>query len=138
MDAVVPKSWKAAFLDDEMEPSDNSFGFGTSMRVGSTCGGECKSHTADEYAKSANKSFFDNMLAHTPPPKIIKDEKTDGRRVMIAEDTNTDGNVNKTSVMIAVWKDGADQYYYCTADLAPESKDLAPAFEKACLASIAP
>lgn len=134
----VPKGWKAGFLEGEVEPPDgnNDFGFGTKVWVTGGCDGECKAKTSKEWEASANHSLFDNVLAHTPPPKIIKDEKKDGRRTMIAEDTNTDGNVNNTMVMTAWWKDGGERFYFCDVTLAPESKDLAPAFEKACLAAV--
>lgn len=134
----VPKGWKNGFLDGSVEPADgnNDFGFGTKMWVGGGCQGECKAKSAAEWAKAANESMFDNLLAHTPPPKVIKDEKKDGRRTVIAEDTNTDGNVNNTTVVTAWWKDGAERFYFCDVTLAPESKDTAPAFEKACLAAV--
>ena len=134
----VPKGWKKGFLDGSVEPPDgnNDYGFGTKMLVGGGCQGECKVKSSAEWAKAADESMFNNLLAHTPPPKVIKDEKKDGRRTMIAEDTNTDGNVNNTTVVTAWWKDGAERFYFCDVTLAPESKDLAPAFEKACLAAV--
>ncbi len=139
VDAVVPKGWKQGFLDDEMDPTDSrAFGFGTSMRVGGTCGGMCESKDAAKWEKIGNKSFFDNFATHTPAPKIIKDDKAPGRRTMIVEDTATDGNVNNTYVVVASWQDGADRLYFCDVTLAPESKELAPVMELACRAAIAP
>ncbi len=134
----VPKGWKNGFLDGSVEPPDgnNDYGFGTKMWVGGGCQGECKAKSSAEWAKAANESMFDNLLAHTPAPKVIKDEKKDGRRTVIAEDQFTDGNVNNTTVVTAWWKDGAERFYFCDVTLAPESKDLAPAFEKACLAAV--
>ena len=55
---------------------------------------------------------------------------------MIAEDTNTDGNVNNTTIITAWWKDGGERFYFCDATLAPESKDLVPAFDKACASAV--
>jgi hypothetical protein len=134
----VPKTWKAGFLEGSVEPADgdSAFGFGTKMWVTGGCDGECKARSSKEWEASANHSLFDNVLAHKPAPKIIKDEKKDGRRTMIAEDQYTDGNVNNTEVMTAWWTDGGTRFYFCDATLAPESKDLAPAFEKACLAAV--
>jgi hypothetical protein len=135
---AVPKGWKDGFLDGSVEPQDgnNDFGFGTTMRVGGTCGGECKAKSAKEWAAAADDSFFNNITAHQPAPKITKDEKKDGRRTMIATDQNTDGNMNRTYVVTAWWKDGGERFYFCDVELADESKDLAPAFEKACAAAV--
>lgn len=130
----APKDWKVGFLKDTLEPAEGNkaFGFATSFRAGKTCGGECKAKPAAEWEQAATSSFFGNMLAHKPPPKVLKDEKSAGKRVLIAEDQYTDGNQNKTVIMMAWWKDGADRLYYCTVDLAPESKELVGAFEQAC------
>jgi hypothetical protein len=134
----VPKGWKNGFLDGSVEPADGTddFGFGTKLWVTGGCDGECKAKSAKEWEAAANHSLFDNVLAHKPAPKIIKDEQKDGRRTMIAEDQYTDGNVNNTMVMTAWWTDGGERFYFCDATLAPESKDLAPAFEQACLAAV--
>jgi hypothetical protein len=133
----VPKGWKNGFMDGSVEPPDgnNDYGFGTKVWVTGGCDGECKAKSAKEWEAAANHSLFDNVLAHKPAPKIIKDEKKDGRRTMIAEDQYTDGNVNNTMVMTAWWKDGGERFYFCDVTLAPEAKDLAPAFEQACLAA---
>ncbi len=130
----APKGWKPGFLDGTVEPPDGNkdFGFATNLRAGKTCGGECKSKDAAAWESAANESSFNNMLAHKPAPKVIKDEKRPGSRVMIAQDQNTDGNMNQTFVLVAYWKDGADRFYFCNASLAEVAKDLAPAFEQAC------
>jgi len=39
-------------------------------------------------------------------------------------------------VAVAWWRDGGGRFYFCAATLSPESKDLAPAFEQACLAAV--
>ncbi len=129
-----PKGGKAGHMPNGLEPANGSttFGFGTTFSAGKTCGGACEDKPADKWEKAANSSFFDNMLAHTPAPKVYKDEKTPGHRVLIAEDQYTGGNVNSTTIMMAWWKDGADRFYYCNVTLAPESKDLVSAFEQAC------
>ena len=136
--AAVPKGWKKGFLPDELDPPDNNndFGFGTTFRVGGTCGGDCKAKSAKEWEDAANHAFFDNVLAHTPAPKVIKDDKKPGRRTMIAEDQHTDGNMNQTFVITAWWSDGGERFYFCDVALAEEAKDLAPAFDKACAAAV--
>jgi hypothetical protein len=135
-DAVTvpaPKGWKPGNIQSMLEPPDGSgFGFGTSFWPSKTCGGECKEKSAAEWEAAANSATFGNMLAHNPPPKVIKDEKTPGHRVLIAEDQYTGGQVNNITIMMGWWKDGADRMYLCTVDLAPESKDLVNAFEQAC------
>ena len=137
MTAIVPKDWKQGFLHDEVDPPDgnSSFGFGTSMRIGATCGGMCKARTAAEYAASADKDLFASQLALTPPPKVIKDEKAPDQRVMVVEQAASPGNPPKTSVIIAWYKDNAERMYFCTVDLSKEAAELAPVFEKACLAA---
>ena len=129
--AVVPKGWTKKSVG--LEPPDgSSFGFGAKFWVGKDCDGECKAKSAAEWEKSASNSFFNNLMAHTPPPKVLKDDKQPGHRTLIAEDQYTDGQVNNTEIMMAWWKDGADHYYFCNATLPPESKDLVDAFEQAC------
>jgi hypothetical protein len=134
----VPKGWKNGFLEGSVEPQDgnNDFGFATGLRVGATCQGECKTKSSAEWAAAADEAFFNNLLKHTPAPKVTKDEKKDGRRTLVATDTNTDGNMNQTHIVTAWWKDGGDHFYFCSADLAEEAKDTAPAFEAACLAAV--
>jgi hypothetical protein len=135
---AAPKGWKNGFLEGSVEPPDgnNDFGFGTKMWVGGGCQGECKVKSSKEWEEAANESMFNNMLAETPAPKVIKDEKKDGRRTAIVEEQHTGGQENDTTVVTAWWKDGGERFYFCNVTLAPEAKDLAPAFEKACLAAV--
>jgi hypothetical protein len=131
--AVVPKGWVAGKGIKAMrEPPEGAqgFGFGTHMWPGSGCGGECKARPSAELEAEANKSFFSNLLAHTPPPKVIKDEKTPGHRLLVAEDQG--GGMDHISIMSAWWDDGAKRFSFCTVELAMEAKDLEPAFEQAC------
>jgi hypothetical protein len=131
--APAPKGWKPGHVVTLEPPDGSGFGFGTQFWVGKTCNGSCESKPAAAWEKSANEMSFANEMAHTPPPKIIKEDKKPGFRELIAEDQHTDGNVNNTSILMAWWKDGADRMYFCNVDLAPESKDLVNAFEQACL-----
>ena len=137
MTVIVPKDWKKGFLSDQVEPPDgnSAFGFGTQMRIGATCGGECKARTVVEYAASADKELFSSLLAITPPPKVIKDEKTADQRVMIVETAAGTGFDPKTMVAVAWYKDGAERMYTCTVDLTKEAAELAPVFVQACLAA---
>lgn len=136
-DAVTlpaPKGWKPGNIKSMLEPPDGSgFGFGTHFWAGKTCNGECTSKSAAEWEKSANEMSFGNELAHTPPPKVLKEDKRAGFRELIAEDQYTTGQTNNVTILMAWWKDGADRMYFCNVDLAPEAKDLVPAFEQACL-----
>jgi hypothetical protein len=131
---AAPKGWKDGFMDGSLEPADGTttFGFGVSFKAGGTCGGECKKKPAAEWETAANTSYFDNILAHKPPPKIIKDEKSAGRRVMVAKDQYTDGNQNKTMIVVATWTDNDEHFFACSVDLTDKEADLATAFEKAC------
>ena len=131
--APAPKGWKPGHVVSLEPPDGSSFGFGTQFWVGKTCNGSCEAKPAAEWEKAADKMSFANEMAHTPPPKVIKEDKHPGFRELIAEDQHTDGNVNNTSILMAWWKDGADRMYFCNVDLAPESKDLVWAFEQACL-----
>jgi hypothetical protein len=127
--AVIPKGWvggKGIKAMREPPETAKDFGFGTHVWSGSGCGGECKERPATELEKEANKSFFDNLLAHTPPPKVIKDDKTPGHRLLVVEEDSS------MKIMAAWWKDGGKRFQFCTVELAKEAKDLEPAFEAAC------
>ena len=126
--AVVPKGWAGGKGIKAMRepPQGGGFGFMTHIWAGSGCGGECKERPAAELEKEANKSFFDTLLAHTPPPKVIKDEKTPGHRLLVAEEDS------KITISSAWWTDGGKRFQFCTVDLDKEAKDLEPAFEAAC------
>ena len=133
--AIEPKDWVAGKgIKSMREPPETKkdFGFGTHVWAGKGCNGECKSKSAAEWETAANKSFFDNELAHDPKPKVIKDVKEPGHRLMVAADQYTGGQVNNIAIMSAWWSDGGERFYFCTVDLAPEAKDLEPAFEQAC------
>jgi hypothetical protein len=126
--AVIPKGWVPGKGIKSMRepPQGSNLGFGTHVWAGVGCGGECKERPAAELEKELNKSFFDNVLAHTPPPKVIKDEKTPGHRLLVTDESG------KITVVGGWWKDGAKEFAFCDADLATEAKDLEPAFEQAC------
>ena len=126
--AVIPKGWVGGKGIKSMRepPQGANLGFGTHVWAGAGCGGECKEKSAAELEKEMNKSFFDNLLAHTPPPKVLKDEKTPGHRLLVTDENG------KMAVLAGWWKDGAKEFTFCSVDLAPEAKDLEPAFEAAC------
>jgi hypothetical protein len=127
--AVIPKGWVGGKGIKAMrEPPEGShdFGFGTHIWTGSGCGGECKERPAAELEKEANKSFFDTVMGHTPPPKVIKDEKKPGHRILVVDE---DGKITISS---AFWTDGAKRFQFCSVELDKEAKDLEPAFEAAC------
>jgi hypothetical protein len=129
---AAPKGWKPSNIGALEPPDGSGFGFGTKFWTGKTCNGECKARSAADWGASADKVSFANELAHQPAPKILKDDKRDGFRELVAEDQHIDGNINMTSILMAWWKDGADRMYFCNVELAPESKDLVWAFEQAC------
>jgi len=133
---AAPKGWKPGFLAGTLEPPEGNsdFGFGTTFRAGGSCGGDCKAKSAADWEAAANTSYFGNVLAHKPAPKIIKDEKTPGRRVMIAKDQHTDGNMNPLTIIVSTWQDDGERFWTCSVELGDKAtEDLAPAFEKACL-----
>lgn len=126
--AVIPKGWVPSKGIKTMRepPQGANLGFGTKVWAGTGCGGECKERPAAELEKELYKSFFDTVLAHTPPPKVIKDEKTPGHRLLVTDENG------KLTIVGGWWTDGAKEFAFCTVDLATEAKDLEPAFEQAC------
>lgn len=62
--------------------------------------------------------------------KIIKDEKREGGRTIVADILDGSARV----VIVAWWKDKDDHYSHCNATLSGDLKDAAPAFERACQA----
>jgi hypothetical protein len=118
---AAPKDWtQTSKMFGNLEPA--SGGFGTELKVGTNCDGQCE---PKDWAAIADKTHFAPLAS----AKVIKDDKaTKGKRTMIAEDGDA------THVIVVWWTDGADEYFTCTAKLGSELKDAAPAFEKACQA----
>ena len=117
---AAPKGWKQrSKMFGALEPE--SGGFGTEMSVGTNCNGACE---PKDWAKESDEVNFAPLATATK----IKDEKSKGRRTMIA----TFGD--ETHVVVVWWTEGASVYFSCTAKFGAELKDAAPAFEKACQA----
>ena len=122
---AAPKGWTQKMKSfGSLDPDNKDLGFFTKFDVGSNCDGECKEK---EWEKIADKVNFSNLASSG---KVLKDDKAKGHRTMIAD--SSDGETR--SVVVAWWTDGASNYHTCTATLAKEVKDAAPAFEKACQA----
>ena len=118
---AAPKDWnQRSKMFGALEPA--SGGFGTEFKIGPNCDGACE---PKDWAAIADMVHF----APRAKAKIIKEDKaTKGRRTLIAEEGDA------THVIVVWWTEGASEYISCTAKLASELKDAAPAFEKACQA----
>ena len=150
---VAPKQWKAGFMPGSVEPNDgDNLGFGTSMRVGTNCDGDC---VAKDWAKTADKVNFSQYTSGKVNGKVIKDEKGKNDRLLVFSNEPTvqenagtatatiNGSAATTTVTVtsgskgvtiihAWWNDGDSHYYTCEATLNDAAAALAPAFEKAC------
>ncbi len=126
---AAPKTWKQ---DGDMFASlkaDEAGGFFSKMAINPNCGtsfkdSECK---PKDWAKIADIATFAPHV--TAKETIVKDEKANGRRTMIASEPD---NTKITHVSVAWWNDGDSNYHICSADLDESIKDAAPAFAKAC------
>lgn len=122
---AAPKTWTQdmpAFADLK---ADKNGGFFSRFRVRSNCDGSCEPKDWDTVV---DKATFQPLLKDA---KVIKDVKGVGTRTAIVEDTS---NTMSTRITTAWWKAGDSKYYLCSAELDPEIRDAASAFERACSA----
>jgi hypothetical protein len=134
VNVAAPKGWKKGFMEGSLEPPEGNseYGFGTSFKAGGTCAGDCtKPKSEAEWVAAGDSTYFSGLGNPKPPEKIAKDDKGAGHRTLIVE--NGPLGMGSTSIIVAKWTDGGDRMYTCKADLSDKGKDLAPAFEKACL-----
>jgi len=118
-----PKGWtQTSKMFGNLEPGTGA-GMFNKLGVGSNCDGAC---TPKDWEKVSDKVNFQPLAKG----KIVKDEKTKGRRVMIVEG----GSATAVNLIVAWWEDGASKYWTCTAQLEDDLKAAMPAFEKACQA----
>ncbi len=131
MNVAAPKGWKKGFMEGELDPPDGNkdFGFGTTFRAGSTCAGECnKEKPTAEWASAAESSYFANAKKDS---EVIKDDKAADHHMLIVH--NKSNGIDKTQVIYAAWTDGGKLMRTCQVDLPDQAKEVAPAFEQACL-----
>ncbi len=119
---LVPKAWETVFEGNFRAPS--ALGFGTNYWVSSNCDGMC---SPKDWAEVSDKVDFKQFSGDGW--KVLKDEKSDGMRVLVAEKESL-------HLVVAKWQEGADRYYACRATLAPAAKEAAQVFEAACRAMI--
>jgi hypothetical protein len=122
---AVPKGWTQQSKMFANLKADDKGGFFSDMKIASDCDGACEPKA---WEPIADKNFF----AERAKGKVIKDEKSAGKRLMIAD---VDSNGVKTrDVVFAWWAEGAKSYHACVVKLDEAVKDASPAFEKACQA----
>ncbi len=150
---VAPKQWKNGFMPGSVEPNDgDNMGFGTSMRVGTNCDGDCVSK---DWAKVVDKVYYSQYTSGKVNGKIVKDEKGKNDRLMVFSNEPTvqenagsasvtvNGQTTTTTVTATSgskgvtiihtwWADGDNKHFVCEATLNDAAAALAPAFEKAC------
>ncbi len=122
---AAPKNWKQDMDSFADLKADKNGGFFSGFKVGSNCDGMC---TAKDWDKIVDKATFQPLLKDA---KVLKDVKGVGTRTVIVEDNS---NTKSTRITTAWWKPGDKKYYLCSAELDPEVRDAAPAFERACSA----
>lgn len=118
---AAPKGWtqeNVAF--GRLRPPDGSIH--TDFDVGTNCDGFC---SPKDWSATVEKVYESYLKG-----KIIKDEKRDGKRTIVADILDGGARV----VIVAWWKTDDDHYSHCTATLGGDLRDAAPAFEKACQA----
>lgn len=93
--------------------------------VGSNCDGPCTPRPWEAIADRVN-------FAPRARGKVLKDERSAGRRTMIAQVESA--GARTTDVVVAWWADGDKRYHVCTAVLDDALRDAAPAFDRACQA----
>jgi hypothetical protein len=150
---VAPKSWKAGFMPGSLKPEDaDNLGFGTELRVGDNCDGDC---VAKDWAKVSDKVNFSQYTSGKATGKVVKDVKGKNDRLLVFANEPTvqenaatasmtvNGQTTTTTVTAtsgskdvtiihAWWNDGDPKYYTCEATLNEGAAPLADAFEKAC------
>ncbi len=125
--ALVPVDWKAVAGGFGYEPPEPAFDeFGTRFSAGTNCDGFCK---AKDWAQVAEKVEFarfrqdgatiESEVALTDPP---------GRRIVSSQG-------KRTTVAVARWREGAEKYFYCRAELAGKHRALKDRFTTACTAA---
>jgi hypothetical protein len=118
---AAPAGWRSdSKMFAHLRPDDRP-GLLPRFEVGSNCDGECAPKPWQAIADRVN-------FAPRAKAKVSKDDRTPGRRTMIAE---VDSGA-RTDVVVAWWADGDRNYHTCTASLDEALKDAAPAFDKAC------
>lgn len=118
---AAPKGWEqSGKMFAKLRPKDD-LGFMTSFDVGTNCDGTCE---PKDWAATADKVNFKQFA----DGKILKDEKTDTSRLLIAEKSGS------TYVVYAWWTKGGRKYATCSATLEAPAAPAAPAFAEACKA----
>jgi hypothetical protein len=122
----APTSWRSTGIGS-IEPADPLLDDDSSIRVASGCDAfTCTtSDASSEIGQLIHMHFLD----------VVRDERTEHRRVVVGKAVMTDMSNHRdaTTVMVFWWpNDNAPDYNFCEVRLAAGSKDALPAFEKAC------
>jgi hypothetical protein len=116
---AAPKGWtqeNKAF--GRLRPPEG--GIHLDFDVGTNCDGVC---SPKDWNTTVEKVYASYLTG-----KVIKDEKREGGRTIVADILDGSARV----VIVAWWKDKDDHYSHCNATLSGDLKDAAPAFERAC------
>jgi hypothetical protein len=126
--AVVPVGWKeSTVVPGNFEPPEGSgLGFMTRFSASSNCDGVCE---AKDWKATAESVEFAQFKAANFT--IESDQASATSRTVVAR-SDTDGVYVRT----AMWKDGAERYFTCSAALEKAAVAAAPAFAAACQAMI--
>lgn len=124
--AVVPVGWtESTVVPGNFEPpQDADLGFMTRFSASSNCDGVCE---AKDWKATAETVEFAQFKAGNFT--IESDQSTATSRMVVARSDR--GGVH---VRAAMWKDGAERYFTCSASLEKAAVAAAPAFAAACQA----
>ncbi|MEO8842278.1 MAG: hypothetical protein ABI704_11950 [Kofleriaceae bacterium] len=117
----LPKAWNT-YGAGAAEPSDKTLEGESWVRVSSSCD-STEPCVAKDWAAEIDQQTRDSGV------DVQRDEHGDHRRVVVGTDRVMKGF---TVITVSWWRDGATEYHWCDAMLAPPELELAPAFEKAC------